>query len=368
MFSVIEKNGHLVDGLCRLLIDSKEELDSINVNYYPMGTTIYSIADRESYILNGSKEWKGLDDAEDPVVIRPVKVEDLAALEDAFDSEEIKKVILEKDLELDGALVISSETPKTLNLNGRTISCGTNMITVPTGADLTIEGKGEIRGINAVLDVNGGTATINGGSFISETNCGMYSRNSGTINFNNGYLKAQEAGILATEKGIINVNGGELTTVDNFVVGGNGSAGRGDTVININGGLLDGHITSPGYVACGIYQPQSGVLNINGGTIVGNGGCGVCARAGQVNINGGIIRGTGDPELVGKVGDSRVVVGPNAVIYDQTAHYPAVDTLEINVKDGVLSGINDSIQVLTDAGVEAKISVTGGTLTPPFEK
>ena len=121
MFSVIEKYGHLVDGLCRLLIDSKAELDSINVNYYPMGTTVYSIADRESYILNGSKEWKGLDDAEDPVVIRPVKVEDLAALENALDSEEIRKVILEKDLELDGALVISSETPKTLNLNGRTI-------------------------------------------------------------------------------------------------------------------------------------------------------------------------------------------------------------------------------------------------------
>lgn len=368
MFSVIEKNGHLVDGLCRLLIDSKEELDSINVNYYPMGTTVYSIADRESYILNGSKEWKGLDNAEDPVVIRPIEVEDLAALEDALDSEEISTIILEKDLELDGPLVVTAAAPKTFNLNGRTVSCDNNLITVKPGATLTITGNGEIRGQKGILNADGGTININGGRIISETDSAIYAINSGTVNFNDGYAKAQEVAILATTKGVVNVNGGELTTVDNFVVGGNGSAGKGDTVININGGLLDGHITSAGYVACGIYQPQSGVLNINGGTIVGNGGCGVCARAGQVNINGGIIRGTGDSELVGTVGDSRVVVGPNAVIYDQTAHYPAVDTLEINVKDGVLSGINDSIQVLTDAGVEAKISVTGGTLTPPFEK
>ena len=210
MFSIIEKNGHLVDGLCRLLIDSKDELDAIDVNYYPMGTTIYSIAERESYILNGLKEWKGLGEAEDPVVIRPVKVESLAALEDAFDAEDIRVIILDNDLELDGALVVTETTPKILNLNGKTIACGNNMITVSSGATLTIGGNGEIRGSKAVLSADGGTININGARIISETDSAIYSTNSGTVNFNDGYAKAQEVAILALNKGTINVNGGEI--------------------------------------------------------------------------------------------------------------------------------------------------------------
>jgi hypothetical protein len=39
-------------------------------------------------------------------------------------------------------------------------------------------------------------------------------------------------------------------------------------------------------------------------------------RGGTVNLNGGSIVATGESGVAGKVGDSRVVVGPYAVVYD----------------------------------------------------
>lgn len=45
-------------------------------------------------------------------------------------------------------------------------------------------------------------------------------------------------------------------------------------------------------------------------------------RAGKLNMTGGTINVTGAANLLGKVGDSNVTVGPHGVIYDQLAHYP----------------------------------------------
>ena len=59
------------------------------------------------------------------------------------------------------------------------------------------------------------------------------------------------------------VNGGVIEADDNAVVAGNGTKGYGGTEIDINGGTLIGHIETGGYIACGIYHPQSGMLNIS---------------------------------------------------------------------------------------------------------
>jgi len=83
----------------------------------------------------------------------------------------------------------------------------------------------------------------------------------------------------------------------------------------MNGGTLIAHIQSAGYIACGVYVPNTGSFTMNGGEIISD-GCGLCMRGGQVNLNGGSIIANGASGVEGKVGDSRVVVGPYAVVYD----------------------------------------------------
>lgn len=84
----------------------------------------------------------------------------------------------------------------------------------------------------------------------------------------------------------VNINGTVESTGDDAAIQGNGL--RDGTVININ----DGAVVDGGNAA-GIYHPQNGVLNINGGTVKGY--TGIYMRDGELNISGGSIIGTGDP-------------------------------------------------------------------------
>lgn len=117
---------------------------------------------------------------------------------------------------------------------------------------------------------------------------------------NGGLVLAQEYGIGVYGNGASFVmKDGVISTVDNAAVAGNGSCTNsvnyGGTEIEISGGTLIGHITTPGYIANAIYHPQSGVLNITGGTIYADNGLGVLMRNGELNISGSVsIIATGD--------------------------------------------------------------------------
>jgi len=126
-----------------------------------------------------------------------------------------------------------------------------------------------------------------------------------------------------------------------------GSANDGSNLnVVMNGGTLIAHIQSAGYIACGVYVPNTGSFTMNGGEIISD-GCGLCMRGGQVNLNGGSIIANGTSGVEGKVGDSRVVVGPYAVVYDAQSKYPGVDTLELNIASGmVLQGTDGDINVV----------------------
>ena len=79
----------------------------------------------------------------------------------------------------------------------------------------------------------------------------------------------------------VNINGTVESTGDDAAIQGNGL--RDGTVININ----DGAVVDGGNAA-GIYHPQNGVLNINGGTVKGY--TGIYMRDGELNISGGSIK------------------------------------------------------------------------------
>lgn len=123
---------------------------------------------------------------------------------------------------------------------------------------------------------------------------------------------------------IINIYDGTFSASDNAVIAGNGSdrEGTGNT-INISGGVFNGKITTPGYVACGIYAPWKDNINVTGGTFNITGGAGIVARAGNVTVTNAVFNTTGN--ATGKVGDSRVVVPCSAIVFDSQANYPAMN-------------------------------------------
>ena len=285
----------------------------------------------------------------------------------------------------------------TIDINGKNIN--SSGVRANTGAVLTLK-DGTAQSLPVVSDdyktitYIAGTLTVknsisanNGGEIIVEsgkllckqgTLLGSNGDMTGTteinsiVTVNGGYLESQEFTVESEGKGAVaNVNGGVLVANDNAVVGGNGTNKegnkRGGTTINITGGTMIGHIITNGYVACGVYHPQEGVLNISGDNtkIVALGGCGVLMRGGKANITGSTIIATGESNLVGKVGDSRVVVGPTGVIFDRDANYYDAANVSVSISGNNtnISGTKQSIEVVNTknyANADNAISVIGG--------
>ena len=119
-------------------------------------------------------------------------------------------------------------------------------------------------------------------------------------------MEAQECAVFVRGNGAkLNVAGGVLLGRDNAAVSGNGMPNCGGTEISITGGTLIGKISTNGYIACGIYHPQQGMLTISGGEIRAVGGVGVLMRGGELNMSSGTILATDNGHNAsGKVGDS----------------------------------------------------------------
>ena len=261
----------------------------------------------------------------------------------------------------------------TLDLNGSTITGnGSRFIAVRRGGKLTIKdesGNGTITNNSIPLRViDGGELIVESGNIVSTGSSaitvGQKTAPGGKVVINGGNIKAQEVCALATYPGaVIEINGGNLESVDNFVVGGNGSEGQGETNIVINGGDLTSNISSAGYVACGIYHPQKGTLGIHGGNITANNGAGIVVRGGEVTIDGGTITALGDKDLVGKVGDSAIQVPTSAVVVDKKAKYYDADNILVTISNNAeVIGSNSAIAAVvdTDQTVDGQIEVSGG--------
>lgn len=140
----------------------------------------------------------------------------------------------------------------------------------------------------------GGTLTINQGTFTSPDNCNISIRGGKAV-INEGTFSSVEGCIhifgdgSETIKSEVEINGGTFTASDNAVILGNGTSGYYDTKITVNGGTFNGRITTSGYMACGIYHPQRGQLNIKGGTFNIEGGSGIVMRGGTLDLSEGVV-------------------------------------------------------------------------------
>lgn len=245
----------------------------------------------------------------------------------------------------------------------------------------TLELTGSIRAYNgAGIKVESGTVVSTQGSalFAMGDITGQKDITS-YINITGGYVKAQEVGASPQGRGAsVTVDGAAvIESLDNAAVAGNGTNSpeekRGGTSITISGKCwLIGRIQSPGYAACGIYHPQQGRLTIKYSAgipnIVAINGAGIVMRGGTLDYRAGNIIATGDANFVGKVGDSRVVVGTSGIVYDRDCDYYDAANVKITIPSSgekKVVGAKAAIQVINDKAqdISGVFDIQGGSFS-----
>ena len=246
----------------------------------------------------------------------------------------------------------------------------------------TLELTGSIRAYN------GAAIKVESGTVVSTQSVALFAVGDETgqkdiassIEITGGYVKAQEFGASPQGRGAsVTVNGfAVIESLDNAAVAGNGTnePGKklGGTSITISGKCwLIGRIQSQGYAACGIYHPQQGTLTIKYSAgipnIVAINGAGIVMRGGTLDYRAGNITATGDASFVGKVGDSRVVVGTSGIVYDRDCDYYDAANVKIKLSDNSgekkVVGAKAAIQVINDKAqdISGVIDIQGGTFS-----
>lgn len=246
----------------------------------------------------------------------------------------------------------------------------------------TLELTGSIRAYNgAGIKVESGTVVSTQGSALFAVGDETGQKDiASSIEITGGYVKAQECGASPQGRGAsVTVNGAAvIESLDNAAVAGNGTnePGKklGGTSITIMGKCwLIGRIQSPGYAACGIYHPQQGTLTIKYSAgipnIVAVNGAGIVMRGGTLDYRAGNIIATGDANFVGKVGDSRVVVGTSGIVYDRDCDYYDAANVKINISensgDKKVVGAKAAIQVINDKAqdISGVFDIQGGSFS-----
>ena len=255
----------------------------------------------------------------------------------------------------------------------------------------TISGTLELTG--SIRASNGAGIKVESGTVVSTQDVALFAVGDETgqkdiasyVKITGGYVKAQEFGASPQGRGAsvtVDVADSRGATVveslDNAAVAGNGTntpeRKLGGTSITISGKCwLIGRIQSQGYAACGIYHPQQGTLTIKYHlgipNIVAINGAGIVMRGGTLDYRAGNIIATGDANFVGKVGDSRVVVGTSGIVYDRDCGYYDVANAKINISDNSgekkVVGAKSAIQVINDKNpnIDGVFDIQGGNFS-----
>lgn len=245
----------------------------------------------------------------------------------------------------------------------------------------TLELTGSIRAYNgAGIKVESGTVVSKQDALFAVGDITGQKDIASYVEISGGYVKAQEYGVSPQGRGasVTVKSSAVVESLDNAAVAGNGTykdtEKRGGTSITIMGKCwLIGRIQSNGYAACGIYHPQQGTLTIkyNAGipNIVAVNGAGIVMRGGTLDYRAGNIIATGEANFVGKVGDSRVVVGTSGIVYDRDCGYYDVANAKIAISDNSgekkVVGAKAAIQVINDKAqdISGVFDIQGGNFS-----
>lgn len=322
----------------------------------------------------GEEAEEGGDEPSEPADEEPAieSPEDLGNLIEEHDEIE---VTLNNDMAFTAPITIAEGKKATIHLNdiienntgsykdeqNKTIW---NPVFDVDGGELVIDGEGEVTGAGLAIRVsNGGSATINGGTFTS-TSAGQTIAALGegsVVTINDATVNAQEAAVMAFDGGELVLNGGDYNTIDNFVVGTNGTVGRGGNTIHLKNVTLNGNITSNGYIACGIYAANNDTIIVDEGTEINvTNGCGICQRGGNVIVKAGAkITTTADENFIpGGVGDKKKNLNADGIIFDEEANYPGHTGMSLVVEEGAIFDVaGENVKIYPLEGVEPNVII-----------
>ena len=241
-------------------------------------------------------------------------------------------------------IVVGTENKVNVNLvaNLNNLEEGANVV---LNADLSE--RQTITANNVTIDLNGHSINVNStavyvqgigvkliGSGLVKSRSYiaiMVSENAG-LTIDGIEAQGQEGAIMPCGHSTLVVKSGVFTAYDNAVIITNGSADKEGRPsyrqydITIDGGVFNGYIQSSGYIACGIYHANDGVLKLNGGTFNIVNGCGVLCRSGNTTVGANVVfnlTNNADNIVRGKVGDSKIMVLTGAtIVKDLAANYP----------------------------------------------
>ncbi|MCD8046065.1 MAG: hypothetical protein LUE90_05415 [Clostridiales bacterium] len=193
----------------------------------------------------------------------------------------------------------------------------------------------------AIYMTNGATTTVNSGTIIDNN-----SEGSGIVVYGNG-----------TDTTTLIVNGGAISGQD-FGISTNGSSSAGLCDITINGGTITGGAT-------GMYLPAvESTTTINGGTITGSNstyGTGIEIRASVLNVTGGTIIGNGNPAEYDFNGNGTTVNAVGIAVSQHTTN----QTITVNISGGNISGYYGVFETNTNSSNSSAVTVniSGGTVS-----
>lgn len=278
-------------------------------------------------------------------------------------------VTLAGNITLNSSLEIPQGVTVTIDLATYTLSASFDGYAITNKGNLTITGSGTITTPSYVIS-NEGILIVENGNLTSTGDVAICNSDNSETNITGGTISSVEGAVIFPCKDSkVNISGGVLSASDNAVVAGNGTKGWTGNTVTMTSGVLKGEITTDGYVACGIYFPNDGSLNISGGEINVTGGVGVLARAGEVNI-GGDVKITTTGNATGKVGDSSVVVPCSAVVFDTDTVYPGkTEAAKITITGGTFTSEEDegTVYQVNTKNAETIIEVSGGKFSGKVE-
>ena len=338
--------------------------------------------------LPSSVVWAAEGDA-----VASIGDETYTTVQDAVNNAKAGEVIvMQSDVECATINVSDAEKKITLDLNGKTIrnNSTNDVIVVRNGAELTVEDNSvakdyvyseenypEYTGGKLISKGNGAISVVGNIDDATWNETSIHSK----VTVNGGALIGQEGALFAQGNGAeITLNDGYAEGLDNAVIAGNGTQKNGigingGTTINVNGGVMIGNIETSGYISCGIYHPQSGVLNITGGTIVSKEGLGILMRNGTLNLQSCNIEARGAEDLAGWVGDKKTTPGADGIVIDYSddaynSNNTPTDTRKVNISGGTIKSENQKALTVVedDSQKTTDISITGGTFSTNPDK
>lgn len=284
------------------------------------------------------------------VVFNSTKKSAYYTLKDAIEkADSDNTLVFMQSVDLDSAEPMPVNKNITLDLNGKTITSKKRVFVV--NKDILTVTNGTIE-----ADIS-----LNNGSSVIKVDCAE--GNAGIV------LKSDAAIKAPSSYGITAFGSANNTTLDiygtiestNPCIGGNGSDSYSGNTVTVN--IYDGAVlikkdsSSKNWTSdddkVAVYQPNSGILNIKGGTITCDDGSAVEIRAGKATISGGTLSGS-NSYSVNPNGSGTSVTGAAVAVSQHTTE----KDIDVTISGGTFVGAKKLAVVDPEKNISDNVKVT----------